>query len=212
MQIVSHGLLIAVEGIDGSGKSTLAVNLDAALKGAGYATLLTREPGGTEIGKKIRMMLQHQEVPLSTKTEYLLFAADRSQHFNTLVLPALEQKQIVISDRMADSSVAYQGYGRGLDIEMIKTINKWCMSKRDPDIVLYVKIDPEEAITRIKKRAQAFTSFEKEDGLISRVANGFDSLLCNNKRAVVLDGDQSPEKLADQAFKYVIEWIKQNLQ
>src|SRR3990172_1551765 len=126
-QIQKRGLLITLEGIDGSGKSTLANAIVTALTTLGKHVVLTKEPGGTALRTELRAILQTQKNPVCDKAEFLLFAADRSQHFKELIVPALEQGQIVISDRMADSSLAYQGFGRGLDKEMISSINRWAM-------------------------------------------------------------------------------------
>ena len=112
------GTLITFEGIDGSGKSSAARALYDHLKDE-LPVVLTREPGGTELGRVLRTLLQNRTFDLDAKAEYLLFAADRAQHMKEIVLPALAQNKIVISDRMADSSYAYQGSGRGVDPDMI---------------------------------------------------------------------------------------------
>ena len=119
MQQLKHGILIAVEGIDGSGKSSFAKNLTEFFTSHDIATCLTKQPGGTPLGKQLRHILQTQSVPLCSKAEYLLFAADRAQHMHEVIAPALQEKKIVISDRLADSSIIYQGYGRGLEIPTI---------------------------------------------------------------------------------------------
>src|SRR3972149_5899470 len=123
-------MLITLEGIDGSGKSTLAKKMADTL----HNVVLTKEPGGSALGKKLREILQMQPVPITPIAEFLLFAADRAQHFDEVVIPALEQNKIVISDRMADSSLVYQGYGRGINMENIKLVNKWVMQDITPDI------------------------------------------------------------------------------
>src|SRR5438067_1616217 len=111
----TQGMLITIEGIDGSGKSTLAKNLYQHLIANDVDALLTREPGATPLGKALRTILQEKNVAVCDQAEYLLFAADRAQHFKDTIIPALAKGTVVISDRMADSSLVYQGYGRGLN-------------------------------------------------------------------------------------------------
>ncbi len=125
MPRLSRGILIALEGIDGSGKSTLAKNIAASLAHLDFPILQTQEPGKMALGKLLKPIVQEKKVPVCSKAEFLLFAADRAQHFHELVIPALLNKQLVISDRMADSSLAYQGYGRGLDLTTLSMINSW---------------------------------------------------------------------------------------
>lgn len=139
MKKQNNGLLIAVEGIDGSGKSTLAHHLFTWLSKQCTTTVIkTREPGGSPLGAHLRTIIQESNISLSHKAEFLLFAADRAQHFQEIIIPHLNQGHVVISDRLADSSVVYQGYGRGLDIAMIKSINSWAMNNRTADLTLFV--------------------------------------------------------------------------
>src|SRR3990172_425114 len=161
-QIQKRGLLITLEGIDGSGKSTLVKAIVTALTALGKPVVLTKEPGGTALGKELRAILQTQKNPVCNKAEFLLFAADRAQHFKQLIVPALEQGQIVISDRMADSSLAYQGYGRGIDRNMITTINSWAMQGIVPDLTIFLRLTPAKALERAQGRREAPTAFEQE--------------------------------------------------
>ncbi|MCK5633295.1 dTMP kinase, partial [bacterium] len=140
METLTRGILIAVEGIDGSGKSTLANKLRDSFQKEQFPTVLTYEPGDTKLGKQLRKTLEEKPVPVCGQAEFLLYAADRAQHFVDVVIPALTQKKIVISDRMSDSSLAYQGYGRNFDLSLITMINKWVMHDIKPDITLYIKI------------------------------------------------------------------------
>lgn len=127
MPQLKSGILIAIEGIDGSGKSTLAKNLFSSLEQQRFDTILTKEPGDSELGKEIRELVCTQNIPISSRAQYLLFAADRAQHFDELIIPALQQNKLIICDRLSDSSLAYQGYGNGLSTDMIKSINEWSM-------------------------------------------------------------------------------------
>jgi dTMP kinase len=176
MEVVpQRGILIAIEGIDGSGKSTFARHLEDALHKTYAKVKLTKEPGDTEVGKKIREMVQRQNEPLDAKTEFLLFAADRAEHFSKVIQPLLEKNYIIISDRLADSSLAYQGYGKELDKEMIKSINTWAMNGIKPDLTIFLKVHEKIALERIQKRNEAITAFEKEP-FLKKVAQGFEKI------------------------------------
>lgn len=200
MQHHSTGILIAVEGIDGSGKSTVCALIAHALQKE-LPVLLTKEPGGTELGMQLRAIVQ-QPIPRCSKTEFLLFAADRAQHFETVVLPALERNMIVISDRMADSSLVYQGYGRGLDKTMIAQINHWAMQDRQPDITLYIRISLETALSRIHTRNLELTAFEQEKhDFLQRLIDGFDHLYRHRSDVIIIDGTQTPEAVYEQALQ-----------
>lgn len=175
---LQRGILIAIEGIDGSGKSTLARHLYTALEKKYTNVSLTKEPGDTPVGQKIRELVQTQITPLDAKTEYLLFAADRAEHFAHVIKPLLEQKHIIISDRLADSSLAYQGYGRNLDNDMIQLTNQWAMNNRKPDLTIFVKIPVKIALERIQKRNETISTFEKES-FLQTVATGFEKIYEN---------------------------------
>lgn len=207
--MLTKGILIAVEGIDGSGKSTLAKKLAAALQAQGLPVLLTKEPGGTLVGKKLRDLLQERTIPIAPTAEFLLFAADRAHHFAELVLPALANNMIVISDRMADSSLAYQGYGRGLDKEAITFINAWAMHQRTPDITIWCDISLAQASERIAQRNEVLTSFEKEEkAFMERVLYGFNELFKDRTNVIKLNGTDAIETLVHKAHTKVIEWIQ----
>lgn len=194
------GLLIVIEGLDGSGKTTLINKLNDLLVCDGYATCITKEPGDSQLGKQLRTLLQEKPVPVSTRAEYLLFAADRAQHVEERIKPALARGDIILCDRMGDSSVVYQGYGRGLSIEMIKTINAWALDGIKPNITLYVRISPEVALERLQARG-SLTSLEQETAHITqRMSNGFDELYANRSDVAILDGTKTPDELAHDAY------------
>lgn len=195
------GKLITFEGIDGSGKSTLARSINQALRDAGRDVVLTKEPGGTSLGQELRRILQTQEEKVYQISEFLLFAADRGQHFQTLVIPTLMRGGIVLSDRMADSSVAYQGYGRGIDIDMIKRVNAWVMQGIVPDLTVFVDVEPAVAFERISARGQDLTAFEKEKtDFWHRVRAGYTTLYQGRNDVLVLDGTRSPEHLVQEVM------------
>lgn len=213
MKPLSRGLLIALEGIDGSGKSTLAHALSDYFHKQNIPILLTKEPGGSPLGKIIRPLLQEQKVNTCSQAEFLLFAADRAQHFQEIIIPALQQNMMVISDRLADSSLVYQGFGRGLSLAMITTINNWIMQNHKPDITFYLELNPTTAFARLKKRNDKPTIFEQDEALSPAVFAGFEYIYknCPNKNrpdVIILDAEQDIETLQQQAIQKLTNFIK----
>lgn len=201
------GTLIVVEGIDGAGKSSLITRLHALLS-THYSVITTKEPGGSVLGAHLRTLLQHQPFPIAPRAEYLLFAADRAHHFQDVVIPALTRGDIVISDRMSDSSIAYQGYGRGHDKEIIQTINAWTMHGISPDITLYLRIPVDVAYDRIHNRQENLTVFEQEKrSFMERVAHGFDTIYQDRKDVLIMDALHGQEKLAQDAYAHIMQWL-----
>ena len=147
------GLFITFEGIDGCGKSTQRDLLAQELERNGFDVLTTREPGGTPIGEEIRKILvSDASVHIASTTELLLYVAARAQHVAELIKPALEAGRIVISDRYTDSTVAFQGHGRGLDLEMIDELNRFATSGLKPDLTIVFDLDPATARARVGSR------------------------------------------------------------
>lgn len=211
MQMIQlkKGILITVEGVDGSGKSTLVRNVHQSLTKKQYSALATQEPGSTELGKQLRALVQKQPIPIAPKAEYLLFAADRANHFEQIIIPALQEKKIIISDRMADSSIVYQGYGRGLDISMIKKSNTWAMNNIKPDLTFYIKLSAAQAFERLEKRKEELTAFEKRS-FIEKIVSGFDILFKDKKQVITLNGLHDEYKLTHDVLTALESWIKQN--
>ncbi len=204
---LKKGILIAIEGIDGSGKSSLAKNLSTALQKQ-YPLVLTKEPGGTPLGQQLRSIVQEKKVPVCPKAEFLLFATDRAQHFNDVIIPNLAAGKIIISDRMADSSLVYQGYGRGLDHALIKAINAWAMGGITPTITIYLKVSAQTATARILERNASLTSFEKEkQEFIQKLIDGFDTIYKNRNDVIIVDGNQSENLVTQQSLAALIPWI-----
>jgi dTMP kinase len=208
MKSHSHsGILVVIEGIDGSGKTTLMYNLAAKLSAARYSVCTTKEPGDSQLGKQLRTLLQEKPVPVTAKAEYLLFAADRAQHIEEVIRPALMRGEIVLCDRMGDSSVVYQGYGRGLSIDMIKTINTWALDTITPTLTFYVRIPHDVAFARLKARGK-LSSFEQEaESFTSKLLDGFETLYASRNDVIALDGRLSPEALAEQAYAHLASHI-----
>lgn len=182
---------IAFEGAEGCGKSTHAARLADEL-----GALLTRETGGTAIGARIRAILHDTEVTdLSDRAEALLTAADRAQHLDELVLPTLTAGRHVVSDRTVYSTLAYQGYGRGLDVDELRRINGWAIADRWPDLVLLLDVSPEVQAARMHGRE--LDRFEREsDEFHRRVRDGFAAMAAGDPdRWVVVDADGSLDEV-----------------
>jgi len=207
MPYLKKGILIAIEGIDGSGKSTLAQALHKKLSSEGYNTLLTKEPGDTPLGKKIRELVLSQNISIDTKAEYLLFAADRAQHFTEIIIPALKEKKLILSDRLADSSLAYQGYGRGLDVTMLATINKWAMQDIQPDFTVFVQAPINVIFERIKSR-NTLSIFEKE-AFLQKVMLGFETIYHNNRSdVIIINGTEEPQIVMQKTYDAILEKLE----
>lgn len=147
---MDNGVFITIEGPEGAGKSTVIAMLAQRLEEEGYPVLMTREPGGIEISEQIRkVILNPDNTAMDPRTEALLYAAARRQHLTEKVKPALEKGSIVLCDRFVDSSLAYQGYARGLGMEEVFTINQFAIENMMPDTTLYFDIEPEEGLKRI---------------------------------------------------------------
>ncbi len=148
---LKKGIFISFEGIEGSGKTTQARRLSEILIEKGYDVILTQEPGGTAIGNRIREILlnvDHKE--MSYTTELLLYNAARAQHLSEKIIPALNEGKIVITDRFTDSTIAYQGYGRGIDIQLIMSINNIATQGVKPNITILFDLDVETGLKRNK--------------------------------------------------------------
>ena len=146
------GVFIAFEGGEGSGKSTQIELLAAALRDAGVAVVVTREPGATTVGRRIRDLLLHDDEPLSPRAEALLFAADRAHHVATVIQPALDRGDVVLTDRYIDSSMAYQGAGRELTFDEIRRVSGWATSGLTPDLTVLLDIPAATGLERARGR------------------------------------------------------------
>ena len=189
---MTRGRYIAFEGLEGCGKSTHVTRLATSLNG-----FTTREPGGTAIGASLRAaMLDTANTMLSPRAEALMMAADRAQHLDELVLPALNAGTHVVSDRSAYSSLAYQGYGRLLDIDELKRFNNWAIAGNWPDLVVFIDVPLDTLLERLKKRE--LDRFEREDRtFFERIYTGFHTMAAANpERWLVVDGTPPKDELA----------------
>lgn len=174
------GTFITFEGIEGSGKSTQIVLLENYLKSAGLHVVLTREPGGTPMGDQIRkILLDPANTGLDPSAELLLYAASRAQHLHEVIGPALDAGKIVLCDRFSDATLAYQGYGRGLNIDMIRALDRIVTSGMRPERTILFDLDPASGIARAHGRnknsgLEAEARFENEEiAFHERVRQGY---------------------------------------
>ena len=177
---MSKGFLVSLEGPEGAGKTSILEALIPILEDRGIEVLSTREPGGVLIGEKIReVILDPSHTEMDPKTELLLYIASRRQHLVEKVLPALAAGKLVIMDRFIDSSVAYQGFGRGLDIDAIDWLNEFATDGLKPDLTLYFDIEVEEGLARIAANSNREVNRLDMEGLDlhRKVRQGYLSLL-----------------------------------
>ena len=194
---------ITIEGVAGAGKTTLIESLKAQLIDN---FIFTREPGGSKIAEDIRKIVLSQEnSDIDDRTEALLFAASRRQHLVDIVLPALTENKNVISDRYIDSSIAYQGGGRGLGTEDILEINRFAIDDTWPDLTLYLDLDPEVGLERIKNRDS-----DKNDRLDfdqlnfhQKVRNAYLEIADSSERFIVIDANQTAEQICQEALSII---------
>ncbi|MFN2269576.1 MAG: dTMP kinase [Anaerolineae bacterium] len=191
-------MFITLEGPEGSGKTTQIPLLVDWLREQGYAVELTREPGGTDIGTQIRDVL-HDPVntAMDATAEILLYSADRAQHVAQCIRPALAAGKIVVSDRYYDSTLAYQGYGRGLDLEMLRAITAFATAGLKPDLTLYLDIAPEEGLQRRQAGGEEWNRLDAETlDFHRRVRAGYMALIAQeSERWVVIDAARSVEEV-----------------
>lgn len=197
-----NGTLISFEGPEGAGKSSILEAILPLLEEKGIPYLTTREPGGVDIAEKIRqVILDPDHTSMDAKTELLLYIASRRQHLVERVLPALAAGKVVLMDRFIDSSVAYQGYGRGLSVEDIEWLNQFATDGLKPDLTLYFDLDVEEGLARIARNQEREVNRIDLEGLElhHKVRQGYLALAEKEpERIVKIDASQSFEAvLAD---------------
>ncbi len=195
------GFFITFEGIDGCGKSTQAKILKKNLEGLGFDVFWTKEPGGTDVGKRIRNVLLNFDGEIDPLTEFLLFASDRNTHIKRII-EEIGRGKIVISERFKDSSVAYQGYGGGVSISFIEKVHRE-ITLLDPDITFLLDISPRESLRRVRD----LDRIEKRGvNFLERVRNGY--LILSKmypERIYVIDGSRSKEEIGEKIFSIVKE-------
>lgn len=203
------GFFITLEGPEGSGKSTQAEMLLNYLEGKGYQCLLTREPGGTKIGEAIRDILLKFSSGPSIVTELFLYAAARRQHVDEIIHPALEADKIVVCDRFADATVAYQGYGRNLDLEWIRQVNYLATAGIKPDLTFLLDIDPQAGLERALGGRSPDRMEREAISFHHRVRQGYLELAqVESERIKVIKADQGKEEVYRQIRRYVDEALQ----
>jgi len=205
-----RGTFISFEGSEGSGKSTQARLLRDWLKRQGIDTILTREPGGTPIGERIRevlLSLDHKE--MDPITELFLYLASRRQHIKELIEPALNSGNVVITDRFSDSTLAYQGYGRGLDLSLIESLNRTATGGLSPDLTIVLDVDVREGLSRnleIKSDRLETEDIEFHE----KVRKGFIEIAKKEpERVFIIETKNGIEKTHNEIVALVRKWIQQ---
>lgn len=207
---MKKGLFITFEGADGSGKTTQLEKIKTLLEQKGYDVVTTREPGSLEMGKKIREILLHFEGKVADKCELFLFLADRAQHVETFIKPAISQGKIVLCDRHTDSTVAYQGYGRGQDIKLLKELNKIAVSGLTPDLTLLFDVDTKTAQNRVGSEKDRMESAGCE--FHKQVRNGYIELQKEEPdRIKLINANNSIEKVYEDTKDIIIKLIQEKL-
>ncbi len=205
-------LFITFEGLDKAGKSTQIKLLEQRLRDSGHAVLCTREPGGTALGEDIRsLVMKNRQEAISDETELLLFAASRAQLLREAIWPALERGAVVLCDRFADSTVAYQGYGRGMDLDFLRRLNSFTLQDRWPDLTFLLDLTVEESFRRLgkvlKETAAESDRFELQGQIFhQKVRQGFlDVAKENPGRIHRMDATLPPQEIADRIWFAVQE-------
>ena len=207
---MSRGVFITFEGSEGCGKSTQVKRLAARLEQAGVPALITREPGGTAIGEKIRDLLQFapESFAMAAETELLLFEASRSQLVREIIRPALEQGTIVISDRFFDSTTVYQGVARKLEPRIVAALNDFAVGSDCPDLTIILDVDVTTALNRMRRRVRpvvAADRMEQEPSeFYERVSEGYRELARGEPARIhLLDGSRSPDEIESEIWREV---------
>ena len=207
---VPRGFFLSMEGPDGCGKTTQANLLEQSLRQLGFDLVRTREPGGCPISEKIRqIILDTENAEMCGTCEALLYAASRAQHVHQVIRPAVEAGKVVLSDRFVDSSVAYQGGGRAMGVDMIRQINEPAVDGMLPDATVYLAIDHTTAMTR-RLSASRPDRLEMESGAFhGRVQTAYEELINRDRqRFIVVSGDQPVEEIARQVLQQVLQRLE----
>ena len=211
MKTLDKGIFISFEGNDGSGKSTTVRGVYDELVKRGYDVVVTREPGGSKIAEKIRLLiLDNDNAGMDSRTESLLYAASRREHVVKVIKPALEAKKIVLCDRYIDSSLAYQGYARGIGIDEVYEMNMYATEGLLPDLTIFVVADPEIGIQRIKNNARELDRLEQEDIKFHKdVYQGYLKTVEKfPQRIKKVNGEQQLEVAVNEAVSVVVNFVE----
>ncbi len=199
-------LFITFEGIEGSGKTTQIKYLEAHLRKKGFRVVLTREPGGTYLGEKLRSLLLKGKVKIWPYAELFLILAQRAQHVEEVIVPSLSEGKLVLCDRFSDATLAYQGYGRGIDLNLVKNLNNIATKNVRPHLTFLIDCDVDLSL---KRRGKGRDRFEREEREFhERVRNGYLSIASSEPdRIKVIDGNKKKEALKREIIATVEEII-----
>lgn len=204
------GVFITLEGGEGSGKTTQAVRLCQSLAERGYTVLHTREPGGTLVAERLRGILLERSVePMAPETETLIILAARRQHVDQVIRPALARGTLVICDRFSDSTMAYQGYARGLDLEILRTMNDWATGGLTPHLTVLFDLPVAAGLTRRRSEAVSQNRLDLETKRFhTKVRAGFLALAKREPHRIrMIDARQSPDAIARQVETLVLDQL-----
>ncbi len=204
IKVMKKGLFITFEGPDGSGKTTVSTAVVERLQKEGYQVKYTREPGGSKIAEEIRsVILDPKNTEMDARCEALLYAAARRQHLVEKVLPALEEGITVISDRFVDSSLAYQGYGRGIGMDEVYSINMFAIEGRLPDKTIYLDIDAKTGLDRINANRTSLDRLDQEsEDFHNLVHKGYEEVVNIYKdRMVIIDASKDVESVIEESYQ-----------
>ncbi len=205
---MKKGLFITFEGADGSGKTTQLNLVKDFLEKEGYDVVVTREPGALELGKKIRNILLHYEGVVADRCEMFLFLADRAQHVDTFIKPSIQDGKVVLCDRYIDSTVAYQGYGREQDIQLLKDLNNIAVNSLKPDLTLLFDVSTETAQQRVGSEKDRLESSGLD--FHRRVRNGYLELQKEEpNRIKLINANNSIENVYEQTKNTIINLLRE---
>ena len=200
------GVLITLEGVEGSGKTTQMMRLERWLRRQGRKVEHTREPDGTRLGVAVRALFKRPGVQPTPLVEVFLFMAARQQHVTEKIRPWLDRGRIVLSDRYADATVAYQGYGRGVDRDLIRELNARATSGVMPDLTLLFDLDPAEGMRRVRTRDRRLDNFEREAFAFHRkVRRGYLEILRAEPKRVRLIRAGAPPDVVEAEVRAIVE-------
>lgn len=205
-QKANSSYFITFEGGEGAGKTTLIKSLKRILEEKGHLVVQTREPGGSILSEKIRDLLLHRDKNLliGNRAELLLFLSARAEHVEEVIKPALDSGKIVLCDRFSDSSVAYQGYARGLGMEEVEGLSSFATGGVIPDLTFFLDLDPAVGLARASK-SRALDAIEQEKAEFhARVREGFIKIAeLNPERVKLIDASQNKNQVLNQALSYI---------
>jgi dTMP kinase len=206
---MSAGRLITIEGIDGAGKSTLAAGLARELEAHGVRVTVLREPGSVEVAERLRALVTDPALAVAARTEALIYAAARAQLVHERLAPALAAGEWVVLDRFVDSSLAYQGAGRGLGVEAVRAVNAFATDGLEPDRTLLLDVDPATGRSRQGRRRAGPDRLEREDeSFFAHVADGYRALAeADPGRIRVLDAREPRGRVLASAFAAVVDLL-----